>query len=345
MAKFSARHVQVLVCSLICSVVGLAASADSRLPPSNPGAAVRLGVLDTVRPSPILSSQLLPCLGYGVVINVHNRYYRTAYFRFRLALQNSELRVDMIEEPPQTLWFNLLDRNLNLIKQYKGGVNEQIRNSSLAPGEYYIQVLTRGDTRHLPDGTNRGFVVSRAAPEGYRRAIEVVPTNLGTLSSGQTISHPGSVVIRRKRNISFRSTPANPHCPLGNGADGVTAHLYNEYLLQAAAGIINVSIRIASQQNWPSQYPFGIYYLKRGNLGSSWLPVRNGRINHPGGELRLRLGYFQGPMILARDAYVDYTLDVGASRSLATRPPGNPSVIQLGPPLQPNRVIIGPIRR
>src|SRR3954464_8033378 len=74
------------------------AQGGSRLPPSNPEAAVRVGTLDEVRPNPPSPTQMLPCFGFNVVLN-QLPAYRTAWFNFSLASKKTKLDIKMIETP------------------------------------------------------------------------------------------------------------------------------------------------------------------------------------------------------------------------------------------------------
>lgn len=342
---FPLRYRIGLFAALICGPSP--AMADSRLPPSDPGAAIRLGALDQVRPSPLLPWQLLPCLGYDVVINRDIRHINTQYFHFSLSHSKSRLRVKMFETPDATLWFHLLSSQLGFKREYKGGDDQELVEDNLEPGEYYLKIVTDGTVQRLPDGTNRARVIFRAEPEGYRRAFETSPTDLGNLQRGESRTRNGSVAIRYGRSINFAPTPASRHCPL---SAGVESDMYNEYVMRPPEGRIAVNVTTISAQNWPTEYPFKVVYLQRGNFGDVWREIPGGFVQHSGGELRIRVGYpsvSNAPLILARDAYVDYRLSVSASSAAPQAPqtPGQPQVIDLGPPLRSNEVIIGPIPR
>jgi hypothetical protein len=337
---------------LLLSFLSAIARADSRLPPSNPGAAIRVGSLDIVRDTPSRPWRLLPCVGYDVNLNVNDRLFNTQYFHFSLSIPRSRVIVQMREDPSGSLWFELLDRNLGLIQSYSGGQylnNQRFERDDLEPGEYYVRVVTNSSMRRRQDGTNRAFVVLRGIPKGLFREPEADPMNLGSLTPNQVLSRSGTVYMFHERNLDFTPTVNNRNCPPAEGPNVQPTDMYDEYVMQAPSGTVNVNVNIATQQNWPPQYPFRVHFLQRGNLGDQWLEVQSGRLSHGGGELRLRVGHWQQPVFHAPDAYVDYEIRVSLTDlgppGTSPGPPGVPITIDLGPPPRPPTVIIGPIPR
>lgn len=307
------------VVGFVCfSTSGNSQSSVPPIPQSDPRAAFSVGILDVARKSPLAAGNLLPCFGTKVSIYLNRPAENKAWLNFKLARPNSRVIIKMVETPDASLWFELYDKDLGNRREFRGGDDQVLDVSDLGPGEYYVEVASGSGVKQNPDGSQRGVITLRAEPEGYRRSIETSPVDLGTLSANRSISHRGSVVIRQERNTGFDPTPEQRECPLEANSP---AKFLNEYFLQAEAGTISVTHWIPGQDNWPSQYPFNLYYWDKGP--GSWRLIQDSQVVHSGGELRIQAGYSGNTITQLQDAYVDYQFFIARSGA-APVPTNNP---------------------
>jgi hypothetical protein len=337
------------ILAVVSAAYAASATAESRLPPNQPGSAINAGTLDVVRQSQVAPWRLMPCVGYTVDINFANRFYNTRYLRFGLAYPGSRVTIQMIEDPPGSLWFELLDNNLVLIQEYRGGEfinNQRIERDDLPPGQYFVRLVTNGSMQRRPDGTNRAFVVLRALPLPLLQITENDPKTLGSLERGQRLMATGTIFMYQRRAYTFEGTPQNPNCPTASGTDTQPADLLDRFRFQAPPGTISTNVRVLATQNWPSTYPYRLYLRS----GARWVPIQNEGFQHSGGQVELAFGHVaQGMVAQMPDAYVGYQITVSLSAGATIEPPaanpGVPETINLGPRFRGPRIEIGPIPR
>ncbi len=330
----------------LASLGGLA-NADSSLPPSDPQAAVQLGMLDVVlQPIPPSQQGYFACFAHDQRIFFGKPHFNTRYYRFSIGAERSLLQVKMVETPDASLWFHLLDSQLRFIEEFRGG-DDQLVEYEIERGDYYLQLLTDGSQSREPDGSNHGQITFRAAPINML-AAESDPMSIGTLSNAQ-VTQRGTLVHLTGREFpySFPTPPSVPPLrqsviPCPTQGTGMVDSL-DIYRGDALPGRVNVDMTINLQfGGLPAGQAVGLYRWDANQLGIGWVPIQGGGFDHPGGQLAVGVGHI-GFQAFVHDYYVDYTLALRLAGGAPGPPstPGAPRVSPLGPPPQGQCIIIG----
>lgn len=281
--------------------------ADSSLPPSNPGAAVQLGDLDGIQPFDTVSKKFL-CRALKFHLVLSNPSYRTTYYKFSIRSPRAALRIKMRETPDASLWFNLLDKDLGFLKEFRGG-DDQLIDEEIDKGTYYLQLLSRAEVPHDPQGGNLAEITFSAYPKAYVQGKPTDPVGLGLLGK-RTVSAPIFAVEQRQFPYypNYAATPPTQPklCP---PAGQSRVDLFDTYRFDAKAGLISFSYSTAEMQNWQPMFPITAQWRAESGLGN-WLPITGSQFSFPGGKGELRIGFLGDIAILIGDMYAEYTFSI-----------------------------------
>lgn len=340
---------KVALAGMIAGLVSMAsgANADSSLPPSDPQAAVQLGVLDVVRhPLPPSQQGYFACFAHDQRIFFGNPQFNTRYYRFSIGAERSLLQVKMVETPDESLWFHLLNSQLGFIREFRGG-DDQLVEYEIERGDYYLQLLTDGSMAREPDGSNHGQITFRPAPINMLVA-ETDPMPIGNLSNMQ-VTQRGTLAHLTEREFpySFPTPPPAPSLPqsvIACPTQGTgMVDVLDIYQGDALPGRVNVNMTINLQfGGLPAGQPVGLYRWDTSQLGFGWFPIQRGSFDHPGGPFAVGVGHI-GVQAFIHDYYVDYTIALRLAGGAPGPPPapGAVKVSPLGSPPQGQCIIIG----
>lgn len=283
------------------------ALANASSPPANTFDSARdLGIIDAVGPTTISPDRkFFRCFHRKVTLNIAHPPFETFYFKFTVNSTKSRLFIQMLEEPPTTLWLTTYTAQRAKIKDYITKPHDLI-NEVFEKGTYFLQVQTRASNPHLPDGTN----VARLTFQGLSgdspsdAPNQADPVNLGTLNDNVVIKRIDALSTVNGRTRTYDDSLENKDCSIS--AAGELFDDGDNFVFTAAAGLVRPAIiREFDIQNW--QMPLELFYLS--SFGD-WLKV-TGQIRHHGGEMKLRVGSANPVDFHTNDGYVAYELNIG----------------------------------
>lgn len=342
------RYTKAALSGLFLLLSFQSVSSDSSPPPSSPLAAVQLGTLDEPRASGANSPlRYFACLAHDQRVYFNNEHYRTRFYRFTINSPLAFLEIKMIEAPDATLWFHLLDSNLGFLQEFRGG-DDQLVETNLGRGTYYLQLLTDSSQRRNPDGSNWGQITFRARPVNFN-GPDLDPAFIGNVGPNPITSQGVlSRMAGREFPYAFPMPAPPPVLPQGLISCPVAPlpevdDIFDQYVGQAPRGRIYAGLTINLQLGAPTLMPVGLYRWDNSQLGTGWVAIVGGAFDHPGGEVRIATGY-PGISMFLEDVYADYTLAVSAGASQPTPAPpapGQPKVSPLGDPPRAPCIKIG----